>query len=298
MNATAASLTSREGSLQRLHWPLIWTAVVAGLLYWGMHAHLERYITPKRGFGYWLGITGGSMMVLLLIYSARKRAPWLRWIGGIPAWFQIHMVLGVVGPILILFHSNFRLGASNSNVALICMLLVAGSGVVGRYMYTRLHARMDGHQDTLEQLKAVGERLRSQTNSIAFVPGLVEAIERVEKRFMEPPKGAVAPLLHALTGGARSFIARWLIRREIKRAVGRAIQNRAAAGGAAVVARHAPQIGTAASRYAERRLDAGRRAAEYQTYARLFSYWHVLHIPLFYMMLISAIVHIVAVNLY
>jgi hypothetical protein len=294
----AASLTSREGSLQRLHWPLVWTAVVATLLYWGMHAHLERYITPKRGFGYWLGIIGGSMMVLLLIYSARKRASWLRWIGSIPAWFQIHMVLGVVGPILILFHSNFRLGASNSNVALICMLLVAGSGVVGRYIYTRLHARMDGHQDTLEQLKAVGERLRSQTNSIAFVPGVVDAIEHVEKRFMEPPKGAVAMLLHVFTGGVRAFIARWLVRREIKRAVRRAINGKAGTGGAAVVARHAAQLGAAANLYAERRLEAGRRAAEYQTYVSLFSFWHVLHIPLFFMMLISAIVHIVAVNLY
>ncbi len=146
MNAVAASLSPREGTL---HWPLVWTTVVAALLYWGLHAHLERYITPHRGFGYSLGIVGGSMMALLLIYSARKRAAWLSWIGTIPAWFQIHMVLGVVGPILILFHCNFHLGASNSNVALICMLLVAGSGVVGRYIYTRLHARMDGHQDTL-----------------------------------------------------------------------------------------------------------------------------------------------------
>jgi hypothetical protein len=295
VSVVTASLASREGSL---HWPLVWTVVVAALLYWGMHAHLELYITPKRGFGYWLGIAGGSMMVLLLIYSARKRVPWLKWIGSTTGWFRIHMALGVVGPVLILFHSNFQLGASNSNVALICMLLVAGSGVVGRYIYTRLHARMDGHQDTLEQLKAVGEKMRAQTNAIAFVPGVVDAIERVEKRFIQPPNGAVAPLLHTLTGGARSFIARWLVRREIKRAVGKAIKSKADAGGAAVIARHAAQIGAAASRYAERRLEAGRRVAEYQTYARLFSYWHVLHIPLFYIMLISAVVHIVAVNLY
>jgi hypothetical protein len=295
VSAVTTDLPSREGSL---HWPLVWTVVVAALLYWGLHAHLEHYITPKRGLGYWLGITGGSMMVLLLIYSARKRAPWLRWIGGTHSWFRIHMALGVVGPVLILFHSNFRLGASNSNVALICMLLVAGSGVVGRYIYTRLHARMGGHQDTLGQLKAVGERMRSQTNSIAFVPGVVDAIEHVEKRFMEPPKGAVAMLLHVFTGGVRAFIARWLVRREIKRAVGRAINGKAGTGGAAVVARHAAQLGAAANLYAERRLEAGRRAAEYQTYVSLFSFWHVLHIPLFFMMLISAIVHIVAVNLY
>ena len=164
----------------RLYWPVVWTVVIAALLLWGYHAHLERYISPRRGVGYWLGIVGGSMMLLLLIYSARKRAAWLRWMGGIPLWFEIHMMLGVVGPILILFHCNFKLGATNSNVALICMLLVAGSGVVGRYIYTRLHARMDGHELTLEQLKAVGERLRSQTTSIAFLPGLLDAVPRAE----------------------------------------------------------------------------------------------------------------------
>ena len=76
--------------------------------------------------------------------------------------------------ILILFHANFSLGATNSNVALFSMLLVAGSGVVGRYIYTRLHARLEGHEDTLEQLKTVGERLRLQTTSIAFLPGLLD----------------------------------------------------------------------------------------------------------------------------
>ena len=49
---------------------------------------------------------------------------------------------------------------------------------------------------------------------------------------------------------------------------------------------------------ADRRLEAGRRTTEYRAYARLFSYWHVLHIPLFYLLLISAVVHVVAVNLY
>jgi hypothetical protein len=297
MNASAAGFPSSQAH-QRLHWPLVWTAIVAGLIYWGMHARLERYITPQRGFGYWLGIVGGSMMLLLLIYSARKRAAWLSWMGGIPAWFQIHMVLGVIGPVLVLFHSNFRLGASNSNVALFCMLLVAGSGVVGRYMYTRLHARLDGHQDTLEQLKAVGDRLREQSTSLEFLPGLLDAIERAEQRFIVPPKGSIARFLHIFTGGARSMIARWLVRREIRRAVGGAITNRSSTRRKALIARHAIQIVTVARRYADRRLEAGRRTAEFQTYARLFSYWHVLHIPLFFMLLISGIVHVVAINLY
>jgi hypothetical protein len=140
--------------------------------------------------------------------------------------------------------------------------------------------------------------LREQSNPIAFVPGLVEAIERVEQRFIAPPKGIIPRLLHFLTGGVRSFIARRLIRREITRAVQRAVTSRSSSRGAALIAQHAAQIGAVARRYAYRRLEAGRRTSEFQTYARLFSYWHVLHIPLFFMLLISAIVHVVAVNLY
>ena len=48
------------------------------------------------------------------------------------------------------------------------------------------------------------------------------------------------------------------------------------------------------TRYAQ----AGRRMAEYQMYERLFSLWHVLHIPLFFMLLIAGIVHVVAINVY
>src|SRR5271167_479102 len=290
MNVIAAGVPTTKGP--RLHWPLVWSVVVLVVIVWGMHAHLERYITPQRGLGYWLGIIGGSMMLLLLVYSARKRFAWLRWLGGIPTWFQFHMMLGVVGPLLVLFHANFRLGATNSNVALICMLIVAGSGVIGRYIYTRLHAQMDGHVDTLEQLKAVGQRLRSQTTSISLLPGLLQAIEIVERQLIEAPKGPVRRFLHLFTGGARLAAARWRVRGEIKEAILKASQRDR------VIAWNAPRIAQVARRYADRRLEAGRRMTEYQTYAQLFSLWHVLHIPLFFILLIAGIVHVIAINVY
>ncbi len=292
MNSVAANIPATK-KLPRLHWPIIWTVVVTALIVWGMHARLERYITPQRGVGYWLGITGGSLMLLLLMYSARKRVSWLRWMGGIPAWFEFHMVLGIVGPVLILFHSNFSLGATNSNVALICMLLVAGSGVVGRYIYTRLHAHMDGNEDTLEQLKAVGNRLRTQTTSIAFLPGLLDAIDEVEQQYIVPPKGGVARFLHLFSGPYRTARARWALNREIKHAVSKALMR-----DSPLIAKHAYRIAEVARRYANRRIEAGRRTSEYKLYARLFSFWHVLHIPLFFMLLIAGVVHVIAINVY
>ena len=294
MNTVAENLpASPVANAPRLHWPLVWTLLTALLIAWGMHAHLERYITPQRGLGYWLGITGGSLMLLLLVYSARKRFSWLRWMGGIPAWFEFHMVLGVVGPILVLFHANFSLGATNSNVALFSMLLVAGSGVIGRYIYTRLHAHLEGHEDTLEKLKAVGERLRQQKTTVAFLPGLLDAIERVEHRLIAPPNGAIARFLHLSTGAVRVAIARWIVRREIAEAVKKACRLESM-----VVARHAHRLGVVARHYAYRRLDAGRRMTEFRAYSRLFSFWHVLHIPLFFMLLIAGVVHVVAINVY
>lgn len=293
MSVAAANMRPAARRRLKIHWPLLWTAVVGLLLYWGSHAHLERYISPQRGLGYGLGIAGGSMMILLLLYSARKRFSWLRWMGSVPAWFEIHMTLGVLGPILVLFHSNFSLGATNSNVALVCMLIVSISGLAGRYIYTRLHAHLDSHEDTLDQLKAVGKRLASQSSGIAFLPGLVETIERVEKRYIEPPKSKILRIPHLLTGGLRVAIARLIIRRESERAVQRAQLKESM-----LVAGHARRLAEVARSYAKRRLDAGRRITEYQVYSRLFSFWHVLHLPLFFMLLVAGIVHVVAINVY
>lgn len=289
-SAAAARATAAEAHVR---WPVFWTVAVSALLVWGCTAHLERYISPRRGVGYWLGITGGSLMLLLLLYSVRKRLPWMRWMGGIPAWFEFHMVLGVIGPLLVMFHANFSLGATNSNVALFSMLLVAGSGVIGRYIYTRLHARLDGTEDSLEHLKSVGERLRTQSRSIDFLPALLDTIDAVEQRLITPPKGAPARFLHLCTGTIRVARARHLVRRAAKLAVKRAVRMESP-----LIARHAHRIADVARRYAYRRIDAGRRVAEYQLYARLFSFWHVLHIPLFFMLLIAGIAHVIAVNVY
>jgi hypothetical protein len=277
----------------RIHWPVVWAVLTTAVLVWGYYAHLERFITPQRGFGYALGITGGSLMLFLLLYSARKRLRWLRWMGSIPAWFEIHMACGVLGPVLILFHANFSLGATNSNVALFCMLAVAGSGIVGRYIYTRLHATLEGHEATLEELKAAGLRMASQTTSVAFLPGLLEGLAVTEKRWIEPPRNPLLHVPHLLTGALRAFIARWSVRIQIRRAVQRAKMTHSA-----LVAAHSDRLAKVVRQYAKRRFDTGRRIAEFQLYSKLFSLWHLLHLPLFFMLLIAGIVHVVAINVY
>jgi hypothetical protein len=45
-------------------------------------------------------------------------------------------------------------------------------------------------------------------------------------------------------------------------------------------------------------LETVRRVAGFTFYERLFSLWHVLHLPLFLMLVISGSIHVYAVHLY
>src|SRR5882762_4081408 len=46
----------------------IFSVVATVVLILGWILPTGRYITPQRGVGYWLGIVGGSMMLVLLLY--------------------------------------------------------------------------------------------------------------------------------------------------------------------------------------------------------------------------------------
>ena len=109
--ATRAAATAPQPAPRQKKWltsTSVFATVVAALLVLGWRVPTERYITPTRGFGYALGIIGGSLMLLLFLYSARKRIPWLKFMGPAAGWFRYHMVLGVLGPLCILYHCQFR----------------------------------------------------------------------------------------------------------------------------------------------------------------------------------------------
>jgi len=113
--------------------------VVASILViGGFFLPLSLYITPKSGLGYYLGITGASMMGLLFLYSARKYFKFMANLANMKTWLHAHIFLGIFGPICILYHSCYSLGATNSNVALWSMVVVSISGFVGRFLYNRV----------------------------------------------------------------------------------------------------------------------------------------------------------------
>ncbi len=275
-------------ALRTLGYLLLVIALLAG---WFLPT--ERYITPKRGVGYVLGILGGSLMLLLLIYSLRKRYPALSFLGPTPRWFRFHMLLGILGPLCILYHANFRTGATNSNVALFAMLIVAGSGFIGRYLYRHIHNGLYGRKLALGELRSGAESLKANSYGAELLPELVARLERAEKRMLES-----GPSLSLLGFSKPAFVAgtealeRWRLHRYVRRTLrSRARRDR-------IISQETPRLRAAACAYVDRRLAATRRFAGFEGYERIFSLWHALHIPLIFMMIFAAIVHVIAVHVY
>ena len=252
----------------------------------------ERYLSPERGIGYLLGIVGGSAMLLLLLYPARKHLRWIGSIGSVKAWFQAHMVLGVVRPILILYHSNFSLGATNSNAALFSMLLVAGSGIFGRHFYTRIHMGLYGRRASRTDMQAAADELREKVAGSRFVPDLLELLDAADARLLAHRGGTALLLIRPLFVTVGMYRERWRITRLATR------ELREAAKQSPVLRTQHEHFAKAVRRYIARRLEATRRVAEFESYERLFSLWHVLHLPLFFLLLVAGIVHVIAVHVY
>jgi hypothetical protein len=266
--------------------------LVCVLLYVGWHFPTERYISPKRGVGYALGILGGSLMLLLLVYSLRKRWSWLRFLGSTPSWFRFHMVLGVLGPLCILYHSNFSTGATNSNVALFCMLTVAGSGFIGRYIYAHIHHGLYGRKLELGELRESAENLHGQAG-ISFLPELAARLDAAEQQVLRAgARLSLLGLFKPLMVAVMTTRLRWGLQAYVRRAL------RASARKSPVIAAQRQRLRATARSYIQRRLAATRRVAAFQSYERLFSLWHTLHVPLIFMMIIAAVVHIIAVHVY
>ena len=212
--------------------------------------------------------------------------------GPIKYWFQFHMIFGVVGPVMIMYHSNFSLGSTNSNLALFSMLIVAGSGLIGRYLYSKIHYGLYGHKATLKELRQDIRITRGNLGShISLSSGLVKSIKRHEKFMIKSRNFLVhfvtLPYIYLHSKLMRAFITHRLIC-DLKKQARKNNWDRAMLADFI----HEAKV------YLRDYFSCLVKITHLSLYARLFSLWHVLHMPLFIMLVISGIVHVIAVHMY
>jgi hypothetical protein len=286
--------TSRPSATLASQLPsLTFAIIVAAALIYGWQMRDEGHLTPETGVGYWLGIGGAGAMLLLLGYPLRKRLTGLKILGGVTGWFRLHMMLGVIGPALILLHANFKLGSLNSNVALLAMLTVALSGLIGRYLYGRIHLGLYGRRAQIAELQADVAALKGAiTGELSLPPDVLAALDR-HAEAAHPRRGGV---LSSLIGVINLRLTSLGLRARLSRVAERHIGAEAKRLGWSwrVRRRHIKAVRRLLAEY----LAAVNKTAAFVFFERLFGLWHVLHLPLFAILLFAAVIHVVAVHLY
>ncbi len=272
---------------------IVLTVLACILIVIGWKVWVTKPYEAGSTLGYNLGLSGGLAILSLLVYPMRKRFKILRRMGAMLAWFRYHIVVGIGGPVLILFHSTFHTKSMNASVAFYAMLLVVASGIVGRFVYRRVHHGLHGSILTLsvaeDQLKASAEHVR---RGLVQYPGIELHLDEFRKIAFAPLDSNFSRLWRFMTlrarGQATASYYLWQIRRTLHDA---RTSNK--------ISRRQEQLGNSiAKRWIYNYINAVCNASQLKSWERLFSLWHVVHVPFLSLLVFSGVVHVIAVHMY
>lgn len=248
--------------------------------------------TAASDTGYWIGVAGGSCMLMLFTYPLRKHFRFMQRLGSARPWFIAHMVLGVSGPVLILVHSTFKIGSINAGVALFSMLVVAASGVVGRFLYVRVHRDLRGEKLNLMELRGAQSANAGAVARLRLQPKAAQQLAAFEQDLLAEQRRRPGLLHSMLVLPARRRRLERICRADLKRTLLAPPQT----GGRS--RREAARQWRKSRELVHEELMMVQRIAQFSAWERLFSWWHVAHVPFVYLMVLSAVAHVVAVHAY
>jgi hypothetical protein len=241
----------------------------------------EYYTTPMRVRGYVpahralkpsgivahpLGVAGLLMMLVPVIYAARKRWTPLAKLGSMRGWLEFHIFCGIVGPALVTFHTSFKFNGIIS-VAYWSMVTVMASGFVGRYLFVRIPKSIRGVELTHDEILERTEHLKREVEAAALGPDVLGGLHDLERKL-----GPLA--VGSLSGPVMVRMRLRRMRRDLRRA---GVDRTLAASVTASMGERVLLL---------------RKLAHLNRTKRLFSMWHVFHLPLVYVMFAIAVLHI------
>jgi hypothetical protein len=278
-----------EPKPQQRHFPwltvMLVIAVAAGLWDYGgayyslplgqrPDSPLHSELAPSAPVGRWLGIIGTLMMTSILLYPLRKKIRWLEKAGNIRLWLSLHIFMGLTGPVLITFHTGFKMGGIVS-IAYWSMVITVLSGVFGRYIYVQIPRDTSGERLSKVHIGTEAERLESQlAHCLAAYPtlfSLAGVLLQGQAGVAEERQGIAASLVQDIGRPLKL----WSLRRSMRKQAG-------------LDRRRANEI----SRLVQRRSVLLRRLGLIDTMEKIFHHWHVLHRPFVWIMFIVVVLHI------
>ncbi len=235
-----------------------------------------RALRPAGSRGIIFGIVGTSMMVLMLVYTIRKRTRLLGRTTSLRPFLDFHILLGVLGPLFIVLHTSFKVQGLVA-VSFWSMVAVALSGFFGRYLYLQIPRNIQGNELTLQEIESLSEEsTRILRKKFELDDAAVGRLERIARGFGAHYRGGT---LRALLVLLRDDLFRLRVKKQYAREIRKAVRLPQS------------QIREFLDVSFERAL-LERRIALLGRVQQLFHYWHVIHKPFAIIMYLIVGIHI------
>jgi hypothetical protein len=255
---------------------VIAAVILAGLGGWAYYttpmtvrgyAPAHALLRPSGPWGQSFGLVGMALMLVPFAYMLRKKLR--RGPGSLKTWLDIHLFCGIVGPVLVTFHTSFKFNGIVS-AAYWSMVVVMLSGFIGRYLYIRIPRSLRGIELSRTELDSQASALHDELVSRPGAAPLVGRISALESAAV-PPRPSWSGLLFGEIGVRRRIRA---FAQEVRQCRLPAEQERELV------------------RLAGERVLLMRQLAYLQRTKQAFNLWHVFHLPLVYLLLVIVAGHV------
>lgn len=235
-----------------------------------------RILRPAGSHGLMFGIIGASMMVLMLVYSMRKRTGMMGRSIKLSSMLNLHIFLGIMGPLFIVLHTSFKVQGLVA-VSFWSMVAVALSGFFGRYLYSQIPRNIQGNELGLKELEQESTQTMQQLKTRFNLDE--ETFQKIEqlftRRLVPKERGAFISIMALIFDDIlRPFVRKGLWRRLRK-----------------LILLPKAQFAELFELSFERAL-IKRRLSALANVQKLFHYWHVIHKPFAIIMYLIMFVHI------
>jgi hypothetical protein len=234
-----------------------------------------------------LGMLGFCLFVLVYLYPLRKHWAYLGRLGITRNWFNWHVFLGLMAPVVITFHSAFKFQGF-AGMAYWTMLALVCSGLIGRYIYAQIPRTINAAEMSLREMHDLKDALLNELSS----PNMAWMSE-AELLFHLPNSKEVQamPLAAALGRMVWLDIVRpfrvWMLRRRVAAQKGNSFS-------AGILAMKDAELENAIS-MAAKRAALSKRILFLSKTERVFHLWHVIHRPFSISFAAFVIIHVAVV---
>jgi predicted membrane channel-forming protein YqfA (hemolysin III family) len=228
------------------------------------------------------GVAGSALILLLAFFGIRKR--WYRSrFGTLEQWLQSHIYLGVLVLVILLFHTGGRFNDRIAVTALILVVVVVASGIVGAILYVTVPRLLTEVESDLT-VDEIGDQLNQLAKSMARIAsGRSAAFQRIHDELVrQTDPGGLAGwrlLISRLARRKKEDAADWM------RLLG-------------LVPKEEQEELRQTLVISRQRRELLLRLTFQQRYKNVLEFWLYIHVPFTIALLVFAALHIAAVFYY